>query len=112
MLDTIVASMGFTISIVTFIGGFRMIRKTDHEAEALMHKVNGYLTISLYVIVALVSINADSRSFVLALWVTGLIIHLLKIPLARRGLAVRYGGYMGGILLMIWLAVIFTHLPS
>ncbi len=112
MLDTVIASIGFVIAVMSFIGGFRMIRRTDHAAETIMHRVNGFLAIGLYVLIAAISLYEKATLIIAALYLLGLMVHLVKIPLVRKGLAVRYGGYMGAMLLITWLAVIFTHLPS
>ncbi|MBE9502821.1 MAG: hypothetical protein IME96_01450, partial [Proteobacteria bacterium] len=84
----------------------------EHKEEILLHRVNGYLTASMYVVLASVSMWKSFNVYFLLLWLLGLIIHLLKILLARKGLAVRYGGYFGGMLIITWIVVIFTHLPS
>lgn len=111
MFETTIASIGFVFAVISFIGGFRMVRKTDHEAEALMHKMNGYVTTFLYAAIALFSIYRGTTWLYITAWTLGFLLHILKIPLARKGLAVRYGGYMGALLLITWLVVIFTHLP-
>ena len=111
-IHSIVASIGFVFAVMTFIAGFRMVRKTDHAEEILLHRVNGYLTVIMYLLLAGMSILKNYSLFYVIAWCLGLSIHLLKILLARKGLAVRYGGYMGGMLIATWLVVIFTHLPS
>lgn len=112
MLDTIIASIGLVVAVASFIGGFRMIRRTDHAIESAMHKFNGFLTTILFTAVAVVSLIDTHTLLAIVLWSTGLLIHLAKIPLARKGYAVRYGGYMGMLLLATWLTVVFTHLPE
>lgn len=111
-MNTALASIGFVLAVMTFIAGFRMIRRFDQAEEILLHRVNGYLTVTMYVILAVMSIWMHMDLLFLFLWGVGFLIHLLKILLARKGLAVRYGGYLGGMLLITWIIVIFTNLPS
>lgn len=89
-----------------------MVRRADHIEESIMHRVNGYVTIGIYVILALACIITNFKPLYLPLWVFGFLLHYLKLVLVKKRLAVKYGGYMGGILLLTWLALIFTHLPS
>ncbi len=112
MLPTVIASIGFLIAVASFIGGFRMIRMTDHEAESLMHRANGFITIGFYLLLAVMYLVGEFSLLALFLWILGFLIHLAKIPLVRYGYAVRYGGYFGALLLITWLTIIFTHLPE
>ncbi|MCK4846475.1 MAG: hypothetical protein KAS88_02300 [Deltaproteobacteria bacterium] len=109
---TILASIGFICSIITFIGGFRMVRKTDHHGEPQMHKMNGYITVIVYVMLATLAVSLHFKVLLILAWFIGFCVHLFKLFLVKKGLAVRYGGYMGGMLLIVWLVVIFTHLPK
>ena len=111
-MTTILASIGFVLAITSFIAGFRMIKKTGHIAEHRMHKINGYLTLICYLLVALLSIISGTTFLFILAWILGLVIHLIKLLLVKKGLAVRYGGYLGGLLLITWITVIFTHLPK
>ena len=112
MITTIIASIGFVLALTSFIAGFRMIKKTGHPAEGKMHRINGFLTLVFYVILAVLSIAAGTTALYIAAWVLGLAIHLLKLILVKKGLAARYGGYVGAWLVITWLIVIFTHLPE
>ncbi len=78
-----------------------------------LHKVNGYIAITCYLALFAISLSGEGVTFrAAAAWTAGLAVHMFKILLSRKGLAVRYGGYMGVLLLMTWLVVIFTHLPG
>ncbi len=112
MFLPILASIGFTFAIMAFIGGFRMVRRLEHKEEAVMHRFNGYTTIIFYVIVAVVAFTRHFDLIYLLPWFFGFLLHVFKVVLVKKGLAVRYGGYMGGALISTWLVVIFTHLPS
>ncbi|MDH4226227.1 MAG: hypothetical protein OEV59_00535 [Deltaproteobacteria bacterium] len=113
MLITVFASIGLVFAVVSFIGGFKMVRRTEHPAEAFMHRVNGYITAALYVITTLlvVFVVGTTGSYYFA-WAAGFGVHLLKVYLARNGLAVKYGGYSGAMILGAWLIIIFNHLPK
>ena len=109
---TIFSSIGFVCSVITFIGGFRMARRSEHPGESKMHRMNGYITITAYVVLAVLAISTHLKVWLILAWFMGFLVHLFKVFLVRKGLAIRYGGYMGAILLMIWLVAIFTHLPT
>ena len=111
MFVTILSAIGFMLAVMSFMGGFRMVKKTD-EYETFMHKINGYITIAFYLAVAALSIVKAPYASAIALWFLGLSLHGFKVFIARLGLAVRYGGYFGATLIITWFVVIFTHLPS
>jgi hypothetical protein len=108
---TIIASIGFMLSVMTFIAGFRMVKSRGSRAERTVHRINGFLTITLYVIVAILSISKGTSAFYLFGWAVGMLVHIFKLFIVKKGLAARYGGYVGAMLLIVWLVVIFTHLP-
>ncbi len=112
LIITIVASLGFMIAIMSFIAGFRMVKGTGHFAEARMHRINGYITIVAYLTVAVLSIASGTRFLFILGWVLGFLIHMLKLLLVKKKLAARYGGYVGAMLIITWLIIIFTHLPK
>ena len=109
---TIIASIGFIFSVMAFMAGFRMVKSRGVRAERMIHRVNGYLTISLYVVVAVYSISKGSAPLYLFAWAVGGLVHIFKLFIIKKGLAARYGGYVGAMLLIVWLVVIFTHLPK
>jgi len=108
---SIVASIGFMLSVMSFIAGFRMVKRRGGMAERMVHRVNGYLTVILYVFVAVLSIASGTSAFYIFAWVVGMLVHIFKYYIIKKGLAARYGGYVGAMLLIVWLVVIFTHLP-
>lgn len=112
MIISILASIGFVLAVTTFIAGFRMIKLKEQRAEASLHRLNGYLTIIFYVTVATVSIIHGTGILYILAWLLGLVIHIFKLVLVKKGLAVRYGGYLGAMLILTWIVVIYTHLPT
>ena len=89
-----------------------MVRRTDHVEETVMHKMNGYITVGIYVVLAVLFLKDNFGIYYLLLWLLGLLVHIFKLLISRRGLGVRYGGYLGAMLIITWLVVIFSHLPS
>ncbi|MFQ5328762.1 MAG: hypothetical protein ACE5D4_02090 [Thermodesulfobacteriota bacterium] len=107
------ASLGFLFAVITFIAGFRMVRRPEQQVEMLMHRVDGFITFILYILLAIVSLIAYGAAVTyILLWLFGFALHLFKLYLVRKRLAIRYGGYMGAILITTWLIIIFSHLPS
>lgn len=113
IMITIFASIGFVFAVVTFLAGFiRAIKGHEQRALRTLHRLNGYITLVFYIVVALLSIANGTNAFYLFAWGVGLALYSSKILLVKKGLAVRYGGYFGFWLLTTWLIIIFTHLPS
>lgn len=113
MITTIFASIGFVFAVATFLAGFiRAIKGHEQRALTALHRWNGYISIALYIIVALLSIANGTNAFYILAWGVGLALYSSKILLVKKGLAARYGGYFGFWLLITWLIIIFTHLPS
>ncbi len=108
----IIASIGFIFSVMAFMAGFRMVKSRGSRAERTMHRLNGAITIALYIIVAIFSISKGTSALYIFGWAVGGLIHIFKLYVVRKGLAARYGGYIGAMLLIVWLVVIFTHLPK
>jgi uncharacterized membrane protein len=110
---TLLASIGFVAAVTTFLAGFvRAIKKQEQQAVTTMHRVNGYITLTVYIIIAFLSIVNGTQVYFFFAWVAGLLLYVSKILLVKKGLAVRYGGYFGFWLLMTWVIIIFTHLPG
>jgi hypothetical protein len=113
LIITILASIGFVFAVTTFLAGFiRAIKRQEQQALRTLHRWNGLITLAFYIVIALLSIANGTNALYLIAWGAGLALYLSKILLVKKGLAVRYGGYFGFWLLMAWLIVIFTHLPS
>ena len=113
MIVSLAASAGFVLAVTTFIAGFRMIRLSEQKEENLMHRVNGYLTVTAFIVVAFLSILSNGATPTsLLLWGGGLGLHLCKLLLVKKKLAVRYGGYLGVLIMTTWVTVIFNHLPE
>ncbi len=113
MIITLFASIGFVLAVTAFMSGFiYAAKRPEQHVLTTMHKVNGYLTMTMYVVVAVLSIANGTKAVYHFAWGVGLALHLSKIVLVRKGLGVRYGGYFGALLLVTWVIVIFTHLPG
>lgn len=116
MLDikTILASLGFVLAIISFISGLQVVRVGSFmSVEAKIHRVNGYITLVIYTLLASLSINTEveTRPWIMGIWLLGLLIILTKIWIVRSGRAYRFGGWAGTLLVIFWLAVIYIHAP-
>jgi len=112
MIIPIVAAIGFICAIMTFSAGFRMVRKPEQGAEVRMHKINGIITLILYIILFVLSVVKGTSVLNILAWSTGFGAYYLKLVLVKKGLAIRYGGYLGAILIITWIIVIYNHLPK
>ncbi len=113
IITTIFASVGFVFAVATFLAGFiRAIKGQEQRALRSLHRLNGFISMVLYIVVALLAIADLTNVYYIFAWLVGLALYLSKMLLVKKGLAFRYGGYFGFWLLITWLIIIFTHLPS
>ncbi len=112
MISTVIASIGFVFALTAFIAGIRMARIFDKKAEAAMHRVNGYIALFFVVLLALYSLKDNAGYGTILLWGLCVALHLVKIYLLRKKLAFRYGGYVGTLIVISWMIVVFNHLPA
>ena len=47
VIISILASIGFVLAVTTFIAGFRMIKLIEQRAEVTLHRLNGFLTLTV-----------------------------------------------------------------
>lgn len=116
MLDIkiILASLGFVLAIISFISGLQVVKIGSFmSTEAKIHRVNGYITIVIYALLASLSINAKAgvKPWVMGVWLLGLLIILTKVWIVRSGKAYKYGGWAGTLLVAFWLVVMYVHAP-
>lgn len=110
-MTTILASAGFILATVSFISGLQAIRYKD-SIDARIHKFNGYLSLLIYILLAVISVSEPRgvRWGSVAAWGTGLFIIFTKIWVVRSGRAYKYASWLGIGLIIIWLIIFYTHI--
>ncbi len=64
MIITIFASIGFVFAVATFLAGFiRAIKGREQQALRTLHRLNGYITVAFYIVVAILSIANGTNAF-------------------------------------------------
>lgn len=115
MLDTaiILASLGFILAIISFISGLQVVRIGGISVESKIHRVNGYITFVIFLILATLSLGVKIgiTPTTVALWSIGLLIILTKVWIVRSGRAYKFGGWLGALLVVFWLVVMYIHAP-
>ena len=108
---TLLASLGLILATASFISGLQAI-KSKGSVDARIHKLNGYLTILIYLTLAVLSLGAKEmiRLCSVATWSAGLLIIFTKIWVVRSGRAYKYASWLGIMLIIVWLIIIYTHI--
>jgi hypothetical protein len=110
-ITTILASLGLILATVSFISGLQAV-KNKGSADSKIHKLNGYLAFVIYILLAGSSITGKEgiSLWPVAAWASGLLIILIKIWVVRSGRAYKYASWIGIMLIIVWLVVIYTHI--
>ncbi|MEK6725015.1 MAG: hypothetical protein AABY54_00470 [Deltaproteobacteria bacterium] len=109
----ILASIGIVLAVTSFISGLQLIRATRASIEGMIHRANGYLTVILFNVLALIAISSSMINIAaLLLPLTGLAVFLVKLRIIRRHKRfLKYVSWMGGTLITIWLLVFYINIP-
>lgn len=110
--QTIIASVGLVLATSSFISGLQIVKGTRAGIEGKIHRVNGVIVISLYIILAVRSVVINGLTWNFVWWVLGMCVILLKLKIVRtKGRAFKYVSWLGGTLILIWLYLVYIHLP-
>lgn len=110
-ITIILASLGLILATVSFISGLQTL-KNKGSADTKMHRFNGYLTLIIYLSLAILSMSGKDGIKIgsVAAWGGGLAIIGMKIWIVRSGRAYKYASWMGIILIIMWLIIIYTNI--
>lgn len=112
-VSIILASIGIVLAATSFISGLQLVRATRASIEGKIHSANGYLTIILFIVLALIAIPDSTKNIAaLLLPLTGLAVFLVKLWIVRRHKRfLKYVSWMGGTLITIWLLIFYINIP-
>jgi len=112
-LPLIIGSIGMIIATSSFISGMQLVRTKKRSFEGKIHRINGYTSISLFVLLFFISFIGSGYSLmVLLLWLSGFSIILLKLRIVRkRRWAFKYVCWFGVSIISMWIYIIYTHMP-
>ncbi len=112
-ISIVLASIGLIIATSSFISGLQLV-KAASRIEGRIHKYNGIATITIYAVLFILSIvNHGFRFWSIIGWLSGLSIVLLKLKIVRgkKKRARKYISWMGACLVLIWLYIVYIHIP-
>jgi len=111
-ISTVIASLGLVLATSSFISGLQLVRGAS-IVELKIHRFNGFSSITLFVILALMYfLNTGIRLWPLLGWLSAVGIILAKLYIVRKRIkAFKYVSWIGGTLILIWLFLVYINIP-
>ncbi|MBI5237526.1 MAG: hypothetical protein HY887_03785 [Deltaproteobacteria bacterium] len=115
-IPTLLSSIGLILAISSFISGLQLVRGIKGGVEGIIHKFNGIVGIAIYIILAVLSFKTSGIGLWSFLgWLGGLFLFFLKLFIVKKGRhkrrAAKYISWLGGMLTLMWLYLVYIHLP-
>jgi len=112
-LPLIIGSLGVILATSSFISGMQLVRTRKRSFEGKIHRLNGYTSICLFILLFLFSFVASGYNIVvLLLWLSGFSIILIKLRIVKkRRWAFKYVCWFGVSIICMWIYIIYTHMP-
>ena len=113
-ISLMIGSLGIVLAVSSFISGLQLVKGKRASIEGIIHRTNGYLTVTLFFILAVLAIwsgKVNTASFLAPSF--GLGVFLVKLWIIRRGgrRLFRYVSRAGGCLILTWLFIYYHHMP-
>lgn len=111
-ISTVIASLGLVLATSSFISGLQLVRGASF-IERKIHRFNGFSSIILFVILAaMYFVNSGVRFWPFVAWLAAFFIILIKLYIVRKRIkAFKYVSWIGGTLILIWLFLVYIHIP-
>lgn len=110
-ISTVVASLGLILATSSFISGLQLVRGAS-IVELKIHRYNGFSSILLFLLLAVMNLASGVHFWPLVAWLSALSIIMLKLYIVRkRRKAFKYVSWIGGTLILIWLFLVYIHIP-
>lgn len=112
-LPLIIGSIGVILATSSFISGMQLVRTRKSSFEGRIHRMNGFVSIALFIILFIVSlIGSGFNLIVLLLWLSGFAVILMKLRIVKsRRWAFKYVCWFGVAIICMWIYIIYTHMP-
>lgn len=110
---TLLASIGMVLATSSFISGLQMV-KGRGRVERKIHRGNGFTTFIIFAILAIASFVVYGFSlWSIGGWLSGAFIIGLKLLIvhSRSRRAFKYVSWLGASLIVMWLYVVYIHIP-
>ncbi|MBE9528123.1 MAG: hypothetical protein IME99_02660 [Proteobacteria bacterium] len=114
MLPMIMASIALVLATSSFISGLQLIKGKRASVNGIIHRINGYCSVTLLFSIAVLSFILHGFSgWALFGWLCALGLIALKIWIVRRRArrAFKYVSWIGATMILIWLYVLITNIP-
>lgn len=114
-IPIILASIGLVMAVSSFISGLQLVRMKI-LIEGKIHRFNGYASIVLYLVLAALSFTETGLRFMSVVgWSMGFLLILSKLWIVRtsrkKRRAFKYISWFGGSLMLLWLYLVYIHMP-
>lgn len=114
-IQIVLASIGLVMATSSLISGLQLV-KMKITIEGKIHRFNGYASIVLYVVLAALSFTETGLRFMSVVgWTLGLLLILSKLWIVRKSRkkrrAFKYISWFGGTLILLWLYLVYIHIP-
>lgn len=111
-ISTVIASLGLVLATSSFISGLQLVRGAS-IVERKIHRFNGFSSITLFVVLAaMYFVNSGVRFWPFLAWLTALSVIIIKLYIVRKRIkAFKYVSWIGGSLILIWLFLVYIHIP-
>ena len=112
-LHTIIASLGVIFATTTFISGLQVAKREKQLGTimTMMHRVNGYVTFIIYVVIATLTLSTYDSIQVWPVigWFTGFFLMALKVLTVRNEKFYKYASRVGLLLFIVWIVIIYKQ---
>jgi len=109
---TVLASIALILATTSFISGLQLVRSRS-RIERKIHRFNGAISISIYTILMVWYFVVNGIAlWPTTMWLSGFSLICAKLWMVRkRGKAFKYVSWLGATLLLIWLYLVYVHIP-
>ena len=108
----ILSGLGLVLATSGFIGGLQLIKGLRGSVEGKIHRFNGIISLSTYIILAITSlVEFGFRPVAFLGWLCGLGLILFKLWIIRtRRRALKYVPWLGVMIVLMWLYILYINM--
>jgi hypothetical protein len=108
----VLSGLGLVLATASFIGGLQLIKGLRGSVEGKIHRFNGIISLSTYIILAITSlVEFGLRPVAFLGWICGLGLILFKLWIIRtRRRALKYVPWLGVLIVLMWLYILYINM--
>lgn len=109
---TVLASIGLILATSSFISGLQLV-KSKSRIERKIHRFNGVVSITIFcTLMVWYFIRNGFSLWPVTMWLSGFSLICIKVWIVRtRGKSFKYVSWVGAALILIWLYLVYAHIP-